>query len=53
MLIAFDSDLPALPFSVGERIVLAGDAAHGTTPHQVRSLLNVNILANTEPILWL
>ncbi|KAK9897455.1 FAD/NAD(P)-binding domain-containing protein [Cystobasidium minutum MCA 4210] len=27
-------DLPALPFSVGERIVLAGDAAHGTTPHQ-------------------
>lgn len=29
-----DSDLPPLPFSIGDRIILTGDAAHGTTPHQ-------------------
>lgn len=28
------SDLPPLPTSIGDRIVLTGDAAHGTTPHQ-------------------
>ena len=28
------SDLPALPVSIGDRIIIAGDAAHGTTPHQ-------------------
>ena len=29
-----NSDLPPLPVTVGDRIILAGDAAHGTTPHQ-------------------
>lgn len=26
--------MPPLPTSIGYRILLAGDAAHGTTPHQ-------------------